>query len=741
MSDIPAGVDPASSQSPDSILSSFANGISSVAALEVLFTSAAQPGSASVSQPTGTNVDSNPSDVSAPDVGFSSKAESSAPDINVALSSTPNFDVVISSINTDSPSSNILPTFTASVPGSSINENIESSTESAPLLSSNLAVSTPVFTSLVSPTLAVLSESTGSFENFENQPTASIDFISTSPIATSSDSTPFYSALISAPSDPLVLSADTINIPALSSTPSLVSSSYITSSGIVDTFTSAAVSSLGDKSSLSSKPNGVVIVDLTSTLNIDVSSETATTSSFLLTTLLFSTFSSSTTASSLSSSTAASSSATSSDVETASSSSSADKAASAPPQKNSGLSSAGKTAIGVVIPVVVLALLGVGIFFLWKRHKKRNAINNEIRQQVEDYQFNPNILAGGTSGIAGAGAVIGSSFNDDKPDNDEGKEAPFTSLPMPPAPTHGFAINNGSYVDSKNDYNNSNLNSMVLTNTVAGASVASRPDDATSPSLSHNNSGESMFKAVSTDAVAPTGMVDHVNGGFNTPPMVSVSPPMPINGGGSIGSVSSKTTPIFESFSPHIPAQSPSRRGSGSAEASGGYRGWGVTSQAQTTNGIGSGMSPVPPITIHRQSNSVSSNSPVTNENNSSGMGLGLGLPVPSVPRKSHRRTTSQSISSIQSWEANSHKRNQSSINDDFIFQLQRSHVPTTPPSNGNSAFEEPQRFSNSGTMGLALDSPSKRSSSSMPSGTKPLPLAIQKNRPTTATAPSPRMI
>lgn len=57
---------------------------------------------------------------------------------------------------------------------------------------------------------------------------------------------------------------------------------------------------------------------------------------------------------------------------------------------NKGLSSAGKTAIAVVVPVVVVALLVLGALFLWRKKKQKKTANAALREQVEDYNYNPN---------------------------------------------------------------------------------------------------------------------------------------------------------------------------------------------------------------------------------------------------------------------------------------------------------------------------------------------------------------
>lgn len=55
-----------------------------------------------------------------------------------------------------------------------------------------------------------------------------------------------------------------------------------------------------------------------------------------------------------------------------------------------GLSTAGITAIAVVVPVAVVALLvGLGIFF-WRKRKNKKDAEEQRRKEVEDYSYNPN---------------------------------------------------------------------------------------------------------------------------------------------------------------------------------------------------------------------------------------------------------------------------------------------------------------------------------------------------------------
>lgn len=72
-----------------------------------------------------------------------------------------------------------------------------------------------------------------------------------------------------------------------------------------------------------------------------------------------------------------------------------------------GLDSGAKIAIGVVVPIVSIAIIAlVGLFF-WKKRRARRAAEEERRKEVEDYSYNPNAdptipnVMGGGSGDAG----------------------------------------------------------------------------------------------------------------------------------------------------------------------------------------------------------------------------------------------------------------------------------------------------------------------------------------------------
>jgi hypothetical protein len=58
--------------------------------------------------------------------------------------------------------------------------------------------------------------------------------------------------------------------------------------------------------------------------------------------------------------------------------------------KSEGLGTGGKTAIAVVVPVVVVALLVLAGILLWRKRKARKVNEDERRKEVEEYGFNPN---------------------------------------------------------------------------------------------------------------------------------------------------------------------------------------------------------------------------------------------------------------------------------------------------------------------------------------------------------------
>ncbi|KJR86964.1 uncharacterized protein SPSK_01769 [Sporothrix schenckii 1099-18] len=74
----------------------------------------------------------------------------------------------------------------------------------------------------------------------------------------------------------------------------------------------------------------------------------------------------------------------------------------------SGLSSGGKIAIAVVVPIAAVALLLLAGIYFWRKRKQRKDAEEERRKEVEDYTFNPNgdrdlaaLAAGGASGANG----------------------------------------------------------------------------------------------------------------------------------------------------------------------------------------------------------------------------------------------------------------------------------------------------------------------------------------------------
>ncbi|KAK7229109.1 hypothetical protein V2G26_001279 [Clonostachys chloroleuca] len=57
---------------------------------------------------------------------------------------------------------------------------------------------------------------------------------------------------------------------------------------------------------------------------------------------------------------------------------------------SSGLKTDAKVAIGVVVPIVGIALIAIAALFFWRKRKARLAAEEERRKEVEDYSYNPN---------------------------------------------------------------------------------------------------------------------------------------------------------------------------------------------------------------------------------------------------------------------------------------------------------------------------------------------------------------
>lgn len=55
-----------------------------------------------------------------------------------------------------------------------------------------------------------------------------------------------------------------------------------------------------------------------------------------------------------------------------------------------GLDQGAKVAIGVVVPIVAIALIAIGALFWWKKRRARQEAEEERRKEVEDYSYNPN---------------------------------------------------------------------------------------------------------------------------------------------------------------------------------------------------------------------------------------------------------------------------------------------------------------------------------------------------------------
>ncbi|KAL2205118.1 hypothetical protein CC79DRAFT_1323856 [Sarocladium strictum] len=55
-----------------------------------------------------------------------------------------------------------------------------------------------------------------------------------------------------------------------------------------------------------------------------------------------------------------------------------------------GLDQGAKVAIGVVVPIVAIALIAIAVLFWWKKRRARQEAEEERRKEVEDYSYNPN---------------------------------------------------------------------------------------------------------------------------------------------------------------------------------------------------------------------------------------------------------------------------------------------------------------------------------------------------------------
>lgn len=68
-----------------------------------------------------------------------------------------------------------------------------------------------------------------------------------------------------------------------------------------------------------------------------------------------------------------------------------------------GLSSGGKIAVAVVVPIAAVALLVLAGIFLWRKRKQRKDAEEQRRKEVEEYGYNPNADPT-VPNIGGAGA-------------------------------------------------------------------------------------------------------------------------------------------------------------------------------------------------------------------------------------------------------------------------------------------------------------------------------------------------
>lgn len=58
--------------------------------------------------------------------------------------------------------------------------------------------------------------------------------------------------------------------------------------------------------------------------------------------------------------------------------------------QSGGLPQGGKIAVAVVVPIAAIALLVVGLLFFWKKRKERKIAEEQRKEEMEVYSFNPN---------------------------------------------------------------------------------------------------------------------------------------------------------------------------------------------------------------------------------------------------------------------------------------------------------------------------------------------------------------
>jgi len=78
-------------------------------------------------------------------------------------------------------------------------------------------------------------------------------------------------------------------------------------------------------------------------------------------------------------------------------------------QVTGGLSDSGRTAIAVVVPIVVVALLILAGIFIWRKRKQRKDAEELRRKEVEEYGYNPNNDRTLAAGIAASDTADGPS--------------------------------------------------------------------------------------------------------------------------------------------------------------------------------------------------------------------------------------------------------------------------------------------------------------------------------------------
>lgn len=171
-------------------------------------------------------------------------------------------------------------------------------------------------------------------------------------------------------------------------------------------------------------------------------------------------------------------------------------ATSSPANSSSGLSTGGKTAIAVVIPIVAVALIIIAAIWFWRRRKQRQADEEDRRKELEAYGYNPNNdptlpgaaaigttkdegLVGDDAGYRGWGGPAGTVGRKTSTNASSGG-APFssdasTAYAGPASPTPGqYAAHDGipgEAITTVGHHRNGTLDSDTMGNFAGGAAA------------------------------------------------------------------------------------------------------------------------------------------------------------------------------------------------------------------------------------------------------------------------------